>query len=231
MATLETLIVSIISEGRAASLGEAAAKPVAAPSTNAVVLVGAEPGAQAPEPAYTPVLGCKHESHQPRLTPTSLMNAVSAEVAFTVHSVFIGLAVGVAADSELTSLLVALVFHQFFEGISLGARLFEAPLSGLADAAFTLVYSVSAPAGIAAGIGLVSGSLLSAPVSYLYAQGFFDAICAGLLLHIGFSMLLIDFPQDLATVSKGANKVVGKVAIIASLWVGGGVMAFLGKYL
>jgi hypothetical protein len=158
--------------------------------------------------------------------------AVTAELAFTVHSVFIGLAVGLGSDAGLAALLVALCFHQFFEGVALGARHSEAPLSAAADAAFTIVFAASAPLGIVGGIVLAAGSgLVLTSTTFLLVQGTFDAVCAGILLSIGFCMLAIDFPKSLEAAGKGAGGARARLALFTALWLGGGLMAFLGVYL
>ena len=141
--------------------------------------------------------------------------------------------VGVAADSELRALLVALVFHQFFEGISLGARLSESNLSGVGKLALAALFAVAAPVGIGAGLGIMSaGSVNTNGESFLLAQGVLDAVSAGFLLHIGFCMLLKDFPADLARITKDdKNPGAKRAGLFLALWTGAGLMAFLGKYL
>lgn len=42
----------------------------------------------------------------------------------TFHSLFVGIALGVAGDD--VSLFLAILFHQFFEGLALGARVARA---------------------------------------------------------------------------------------------------------
>jgi zinc transporter 1/2/3 len=166
---------------------------------------------------------------------SSLMSAFMAEFGFTVHSIFIGLAVGVVSDEDLKALLVALCFHQFFEGVSLGARLSEASLSWAWDIAFALLFAVSAPVGIGAGVGMVSsGGLSTNGETFLLVQGTFDGICAGILLHIGFCMLSVELPRDLA-VHCDAPKVrwaaLKRAALFGVMWGGAGFMALIGKYL
>ena len=48
-----------------------------------------------------------------------LASVYMIEFGITVHSVFIGLAAGVVGTDDLKALLVALSFHQFFEGVAL----------------------------------------------------------------------------------------------------------------
>jgi zinc transporter 1/2/3 len=186
-------------------------------------------------------------------TTAVLVDAMSAELSLTVHSVFVGLAVGVVSDGELTALLVALVFHQFFEGIALGARLCRAPMSLSLRYALAVIFAIAAPVGQAAGVGVMAGSgLNTAGETFLMVQGIFDSLCAGLLLHVGFSLLLKDFPADVERLvgdidqagADDASAVVvaaapssqraltcKRLGLHAALWTGAVLMALIGKYL
>jgi zinc transporter 1/2/3 len=164
----------------------------------------------------------------------SLVSAISAEFGFTVHSVFIGLAVGVVSDEALPVLMVALSFHQLFEGVALGARLAGSNLSVHLQWLLASVFAVSAPLGIAAGVGAMTGGTLDpAGGTFLLVQGMFDAVCAGILLHVGFSLLQKDLPADVAAACPPGSKhrVWKGAAIHTALWMGGGLMAFIGLYL
>lgn len=104
---------------------------------------------------------------------------------------------GVLSDDKLSALLVALCFHQvsgnygwlsgmalftrpwpaalrpqFFEGVALGSRLVDAAFpSRLFEASLSTVFAVSAPVGMAVGVGLVfSGTLNPSSTSYLFTQ-------------------------------------------------------------
>jgi zinc transporter ZupT len=182
------------------------------------------------EPSLT-APGTKHTHDR-----SALVSLISAEFGFTSHSVFVGLAVGIVSDDDLKALLVALCFHQFFEGVSLGARLIDAPTVTTAQALlYAFIFAISAPIGIGTGVGIMSAeeSLNVNGETFLIVQGVFDAICAGLLLQIGFSMLINDFPTDLAKVAPKDDKyATAKVAaLFVTLWGGAGAMSFLGKYL
>jgi solute carrier family 39 (zinc transporter), member 1/2/3 len=72
------------------------------------------------------------------------------EFGLASHSVLIGITLGVARD-EFTTLLIALCFHQFFEGIALSSTLMEAEMSKMTGAAMLLIYSLGTPLGIALG--------------------------------------------------------------------------------
>jgi zinc transporter 1/2/3 len=157
---------------------------------------------------------------------------LSAEAGFTVHSLFIGVTLGVAADAELRSLLVALCFHQFFEGVALGARLLDSTYSGAAQASLALLFAAAAPIGIGAGAGAISqGGLNTSGASYLLTQGVSDGLCAGILLHIGFAMLIRDFPKDTDRVAVGERRGLKRAAMFAALVGGAGGMAYIGRYL
>ena len=152
------------------------------------------------------------------------------EIAMTTHSVIIGLAVGLAVDADYVPLLVALVFHQFFEGIALGARLFDTDFSGLFSAFLALLFALSAPVGMAIGTGLIAGGgIATRSVAFLVTTGVLDGLCAGILLYMGFSLLLGDFTADVK--KYGRSHFAGTAALIAALWVGAGAMAVIGRWL
>jgi zinc transporter 1/2/3 len=60
-----------------------------------------------------------------------------------------------------------------------------------------------------------------------------DAICAGILLYVGFILLFLDFPRDMkrATGSRAKRPLLKALAMYMVLWVGAGLMAFIGRYL
>lgn len=265
MHTAELSIVDWLSNRKVAA---AAASPAAVCSAAncpaeplAVIQVAPTSGvnADSPTPDHDDVttLHTSHEmvghSHGHGFTGAAthpLVEVLFAEFGFTVHSIFIGLAVGVVGDDDLKGLLVALVFHQFFEGVALGARLCSSTGFKLwMDVLMASVFAVAAPLGIAVGVGMVkSGGLSTSGPAFLLTQGTFDGICAGILLHIGFCLLIKELPRDLASLSSGAgtggttNSGPEKAAlglgrglqrslVFASLWGGAGLMAFIGKYL
>lgn len=52
-----------------------------------------------------------------------VLSIIFFECGASIHSIFVGLAVGVCPDEELCTLTIAIVLHQFFEGIAIGASL------------------------------------------------------------------------------------------------------------
>ncbi|KAN0055439.1 hypothetical protein ACTA71_008550 [Dictyostelium dimigraforme] len=160
------------------------------------------------------------------------IEAYLLEFGITIHSIFIGLTVGVVDDTGLKALLVALSFHQFFEGVALGSRVSDAKLtSHWHEALLASIFSISAPIGIAIGIGVISSINVNGE-TFLFVQGIFDAVCSGILLYIGFNLLLKDFPDDMNKSCNGKNhQYLLKMGLFFAIWLGAGLMSFIGKYL
>jgi zinc transporter 1/2/3 len=170
---------------------------------------------------------CADEAHTDSHL-TSIIAAMSTEFSLSLHSVLIGLAVGIVPDEELTPLIVALCFHQFFEGITLGVRLDAAQLSLRTLLLGVMVFAVSAPVGIAIGIGLAqANSAFATSTQFIVALGTLEAISAGMLIHVGMQMLTKDLNADIAE-----HKGVGKMAaLLFTVYTGFGAMAVIGKWL
>ena len=161
-----------------------------------------------------------------------ILSAVMMEFGVTTHSVFIGIQVGVVSDSQIDVLLVALVFHQFVEGMALGSRLVDAQFLRATEVAFAIVFCVSAPVGIAVGVGIVTSNLLNVnSMDYQLVAGTLDSVSAGLLLYLGSAMLLIDFQSDSKKHCVRPHAAQKQVLLFVCLWTGAGVMAYIGKYL
>lgn len=68
-------------------------------------------------PAYIKEKPAEH--HRKKLT----MQCLLLETGILFHSIFIGMALAVAVGSEQVILLIAIAFHQTFEGLALGSRI------------------------------------------------------------------------------------------------------------
>jgi zinc transporter 1/2/3 len=176
-----------------------------------------------------------HHIHGPiPLRDEHLIQTYSMEFALTVHSIFIGMTIGIVRAEELISLLVALCFHQFFEGVALGARLADLPDSSLTVrqmVILVMIFSLSAPIGIIIGI-IATSNVSENGVAYLLTQGIFDGLCAGILLYVGFQLLLHDFPNDSERLcSDKPREAARRIGMFVGLWSGAGFMAIIGKFL
>ena len=171
--------------------------------------------------------GCAEEEHK-NSHVQSFVEALSAELSLSIHSVIVGIAVGITPDAELNVLVIALVFHQFFEGITLGVRLDSAGFTLRTLFMFATIFAISAPLGTAIGIGLVTANAaFSTAVDFIIAQGVLEAICAGMLVHVSAAMLAKDLPADI----KAHNSLFKQIALILAVYAGFGSMAVIGKWL
>jgi len=186
-----------------------------------------------PAPPGSPCPPGMEEVVKPQFTEAQVTKTVEAymiEFAVTVHSVFIGIPVGVADQGTLQTLFVALCFHQFFEGVALGCRIVDANLTRLNEALLTSIFALAAPIGIAVGIA-IGTSLNPNSSAFLLVQGTFDGFCSGLLIYIGYNLLIVDFPRDMAALCQGRWRHHLEAGMFIAVWTGAGIMAGLAFWL
>jgi zinc transporter ZupT len=134
-----------------------------------------------------------------------LMTTYLMEMTVAIHSVIIGVNLGLMGESDvatIVSLMIALGFHQAIEGFSLGAQIAsshtEAGALGAKDgervvfgrwkvAVFVLIFCLTTPLGIV--IGVLSASEEETP-SQLAAKGVAEAIAAGSLLYLALCEMI-----------------------------------------
>lgn len=105
------------------------------------------------------------------------------ELGIATHSFIIGLALGVSRGTELTALMIALAFHQFFEGMALSATVMDAGFKTSLQIIFAVVfYSTTTPLGIAIGIAIESQFNANSPAA-LVSTGVVEAVSAGILIY------------------------------------------------
>jgi zinc transporter 1/2/3 len=103
--------------------------------------------------------GVLHSHHEATLAMMKdkrfKLKAYMIESSIAVHSVLVGLGLGVLTEiPEIQALLIALCFHQFFEGVALGGAVAKANQTKCFLASLILLFSFSCPAGVAIGIGV-----------------------------------------------------------------------------
>jgi hypothetical protein len=141
-------------------------------------------------------------------------------------SVLIGIALGVATD-EFKTLLAALIFHQFFEGLSLGTVILESGFNARWQPfAMVLFYSITTPIGVAIGVGLHETYNENARDT-LIVNGVLDSISSGILIYD--SLVNIITPHIACPLFRETNWL-SRVMQIASLWLGAGIMAIIGRW-
>lgn len=134
---------------------------------------------------------------------------------------------GVATD-EFKSLLVAIIFHQLFEGIALGVRLAEVKsFNSWKKFAAALFYPITTPIGIAVGIG-IRKSFNSNAYRAVLTQGIFDSLSAGILFYNGYVELMA-FEMNRNAVFR-AHNAPRKITLFLAVYTGAAVMAVIGLW-
>lgn len=161
-----------------------------------------------------------------------LLQCLLLEAGILFHSIFIGMALSVATGTSFVVLLIAISFHQTFEGFALGSRiaslipdLFSA--SSMKPWLMSLAYGTTTPLGQA--IGLVLHNLYDpASTTGLLMVGITNAISSGLLLFAGLVELLAeDFLSESSYETlKGRRRIEACVSVAC----GALLMAFVGAF-
>ncbi|KAI9747719.1 MAG: hypothetical protein M4579_007405 [Chaenotheca gracillima] len=174
-------------------------------------------------------------SHSPTMSELQeqrkmLLQCLLLEAGILFHSVFIGMALSVATGTSFVVLLVAISFHQTFEGIALGSRI--AAITSLPPTSpkpwlMALAYGTTTPFGQAIGL-LVHNLYDPASQTGLLMVGIMNAISSGLLLFAGLVELLAeDFLSDKSyTVLMGRKRIEACGAVVG----GAMLMAFVGAF-
>ena len=111
------------------------------------------------------------------------------ELGIVVHSVIIGIGMGVSeTPSTIKPLVAAITFHQLFEGMGLGGCIAQAKLRTRAAVIMAVFFCLTTPIGIAIGIGVTNSYDEDSPKA-LIVEGILNAASAGILMY----MALVDF--------------------------------------
>ena len=148
-----------------------------------------------------------------------VLQCLLLEAGILFHSVFIGMALSVTTGPAFIVLLIAISFHQTFEGLALGSRIAAIPsfsTSSLKPWVMSAMYGVTTPIGQA--IGLAVHTLYDPQSQFgLLMVGIVNGISAGLLLYAGLVQLLAeDFLSDRSYVDlRGWRRVEACGAVVA----------------
>lgn len=133
-------------------------------------------------------LGHNHGSALDPSNPNSKLSVLVMEAGVLFHSILIGLTLVVAGDSFYRTLLVVIVFHQFFEGLALGARIATLPRTTArfwpTKFVMAMAFALITPIGMAIGLGVIHEFNGNAR-STILAIGTLDALSAGVLIWVG----------------------------------------------
>ncbi|TGO29290.1 hypothetical protein BPAE_0016g00120 [Botrytis paeoniae] len=183
-------------------------------------------------PTYSP-----HDPETSSSSPVSaedsqkrqILQCLLLEAGILFHSIFIGMAISVATGPPFVVFLVAIAFHQSFEGLALGSRIaaINFPSSSPRPWLMVLAYGTTTPIGQA--IGLIIHNLYDPhSAAGLLMVGFMNAISSGLLLFAGLVQLLAeDFLSDKSYgILKGRRRWEAFVAVLG----GSCLMALVGAW-
>ncbi|KAF8112633.1 hypothetical protein N665_0063s0116 [Sinapis alba] len=145
------------------------------------------------------------------------------ELGIVVHSVIIGISLGVSPSvSTIKPLLAAITFHQLFEGFGLGGCISEANFGVKKIWIMVLFFALTAPAGIGIGIGVAEIYNENSPMA-LKVSGFLNAAAAGILIY----MALVDLVAPLFLNHKAQSSMKIQLACSFSLVLGAALMSLL----
>jgi zinc transporter 1/2/3 len=158
-----------------------------------------------------------------------MLQCLLLEAGILFHSIFIGMAVSVATGPPFVVFLIAIAFHQTFEGMALGSRIaaIHFPKHSIRPWLMVLAYGTTTPLGQAIGL-LVHNMYDPRSQTGLLMVGFMNAISSGLLLFAGLVQLLAeDFLTEKSYKTlKGRSRTQAFAAVVA----GAGLMAFVGAF-
>eukprot|EP00796_Vickermania_ingenoplastis_P009160 gene9160-6440_t len=173
------------------------------------------------------------EVARPKSRAQFVVAAICMEFGTTLHSLFVDLDVGVMNDAKIKPILIALVFHQMFEGLAVGARLVDAEFNLSLELIMMLTFSLSAPLGAAVGTLCVSISETALTgATYVLVSSILDALCGGILVYLGLTLMLTDFPADMKRMcaTGRSHATLKKLGLFAGLWGGAAGMCIIGKW-
>ncbi|CZT52578.1 related to low affininty zinc transporter [Rhynchosporium secalis] len=120
------------------------------------------------------------------------MNITLLEGGILFHSIFVGMTISITTDGFIV-LLVAILFHQFFEGLGLGSRIAAVPYPKGNVRPWVLVCAFGLTCPIGQAIGLITRDSYDPDSAFaLILVGVFNAISSGLLIFASCVDLLAE---------------------------------------
>mmetsp|Transcript_16016 Transcript_16016/g.34667 ORF Transcript_16016/g.34667 Transcript_16016/m.34667 type:complete len:307 (-) Transcript_16016:1505-2425(-) len=116
--------------------------------------------------------------------------AMIVEAGILCHSILIGFDLGLNTKTQWRTLVVAVCFHQFFEGLALAQVILEAELPTRKIVYMTLFYSFTTAIGVAIGIATHTAAGTEGTSLKLFI-GILNSFCGGVILYIGMISLFV----------------------------------------
>jgi zinc transporter ZupT len=161
-----------------------------------------------------------------------VISAYVLEISTAVHSMVIGFDLGILTEADLNTisiLFAALIFHQFVEGLGLGAvmKTTERQLGSKRVTSFVLLFSSTVSLGVI--LGIICQPYTSSPSVSAFQcilKGSFTAMAAGSLLYISFVEMIGEYFHKPELEKKGGMK----IGMLILFFVGIGVMSLIGLW-
>lgn len=170
-----------------------------------------------------------NQPQSPEEQKRRMLQCLLLEAGILFHSVFIGMAISVATGPAFIVFLVAISFHQSFEGMALGSRIaaIQFPKGSIRPWLMVLAYGTTTPIGQAIGLVLQKKWDPSSATG-LVVVGTTNAISSGLLVYAGLVQLLAeDFLTEKSyRILKGKRRLQAYFSVVA----GAALMAAVGAF-
>lgn len=158
-----------------------------------------------------------------------LLQCMLLEAGILFHSVFIGMAISVSTGTPFVIFLIAIAFHQSFEGLALGSRIAALSFPSTSPKPWLMVVAYGTTTPIGQAIGLIVRRYYD-PQSEtgLLMVGIMNAISSGLLIFAGLVQLLAEdfLSKKSYSVLKGKRRLKAFAAVIG----GAALMALVGAW-
>ncbi|KAJ1723657.1 hypothetical protein LPJ53_002040 [Coemansia erecta] len=151
------------------------------------------------------------------------------ELGIALHSVIVGMTLAVTGGTGFKTLLAAISFHQFFEGVALGTRISELRfarrpfLTGLLNAC---VFALTTPLGQVIGIAIRQSFAPRSP-NALLTMGVLDSLSAGILIYSAVVNLLVEEFASLEFRSLGRKS---RILYFGAMYAGCAAMSVIGRW-
>ncbi|KAH3914943.1 hypothetical protein HBI56_017620 [Parastagonospora nodorum] len=164
----------------------------------------------------------------PMVLKKQSMQITLIEGGILFHSVFVGMTISITAEGFIV-LLIAIVFHQMFEGLGLGSRIAAVPYPSNSWKPWVLVVAFGTTAPIGQAIGLLTrGSYDPNSAFGLIIVGVFNAISSGLLIYAALVDLLAEdfLSEEAQHTLKGKDRTMAFIYVL----LGAAGMAAVGAF-
>ncbi|KAI8071701.1 ZIP zinc transporter-domain-containing protein, partial [Gongronella butleri] len=172
---------------------------------------------------------CHDQLYSPSIDTSndSAMNRISTfllEFGIAMHSIIIGITLGLSSEDTFIILLIALIFHQFFEGIALGTRINDLNYkTWLKPLVMCIGFFLMTPIGLAIGIDVRTVVNVN---SLVLSQAILDALSAGILLYNAYiSLMSVEVNHSKSFHALPWSR---KLTCLGSMYIGAAVMSVIG---